>query len=74
MTIPLSVLQCLEAVRSDDQFNMMARESVIQEMMDRADTWDEAEDYREAALWLYDNKPRYMEALNAMGAARKAGP
>ncbi len=65
--IPEDVLVALEQVRSSGVTNMMARQVVIQEMLNAPD--DDAA-AREASLWLYDNPDRYMEALTAMGERR----
>ena len=73
--IPEAVLQGLEEVREEGAFNMLARDDIIRDMMGRADDGgyplgiEEAE-YRQGISWLVDNKPRYMEALIAMGHRR----
>ena len=59
--IPEVVLEELEEVRASGATNMFARDTVISLVMEV-----------EAADWLLDNKDRYMEALNAMGARRSA--
>ena len=74
-TIPEAVLIGLEEVRADGEFNMLAYNSIIRDMLDRADTGGgpigmEEGEYRGAICWLLDNKDRYMEALEAMGARR----
>ena len=59
--IPEEVLVTLEEIRSSGVTNMMARNTVILY----------ANDYSiDAATWLEDNKPRYMEALTTMGERR----
>ena len=68
-TGPVSVLEWLEEARADGSFNMLARESVIRFIMELGDCETDPTIY-EAVTWLDDNKPRYMEALNAMGARR----
>ena len=65
--IPEAVLVALEGVRASRVTNMLAREIVIQEILN-ADDDDELA--REASIWLYDNSPRYMEALTAMAERR----
>lgn len=61
--IPEDVLEALEEVRASGQTNMLDREYVI--LL--------ANDYSiDAATWIEDNKPRYMEALKAMGERRSA--
>ena len=62
--IPEEVLEALEKVRSSGVTNMMDRPVVIREAVDYSVG---------AAIWLEDNKPRYMEALTAMGARRGKG-
>lgn len=74
--IPEAVLDGLEEVRADGQYNMLDYNGVVREMLGRADAgeWpvgiDEGE-YRRGISWLVDNDARYMEALKAMGKRRK---
>jgi hypothetical protein len=68
--IPESVLTTLEDVRAGGETNMMARDTVIAIILRDADEAMDEAAYREAAMWLYDNKGRYMEALRAMGERR----
>lgn len=73
--IPDAVLQGLEEVRADGEHNMLERNSIIRDMLQRADTGGsplglQEGEYRKAILWLVDNESRYMEALKAMGARR----
>ena len=69
--IPEAVLEVLEVVRSGGETNMMARDAVIL-LADEIEylTDGTAETGMEAVAWLIANKPRYMEALNTMGARR----
>lgn len=62
-TIPEEVLAALETVRASGATNMYDRNAVI------FLAGNEHEAYL-AADWLEQNKPRYMEALKAMGARR----
>jgi len=68
--IPEAVLTILEAVRSEGSFNMLEKDNVIRRALEME---DEQESYTGAALWLYDNPDRYMEALMAMGERRHHG-
>jgi hypothetical protein len=73
--IPEAVLLGLEEVRQEGAFNMLERDSVIRDMLARADDGGypldiEEVDYRKGISWLVDNKDRYMEALTAMGKRR----
>lgn len=61
-SIPEDVIEALAEVRECGETNMLDRNYVIKLV------WEF--DYVEAAAWLMDNKKRYMEALNAMGASR----
>lgn len=63
--IPDEVLEALEIVRASGATNMYDRNAVI------FLAGNEHEAYV-AADWLEHNKPRYMEALEAMGARRTA--
>lgn len=65
--IPEFVLIALEDVRESGVTNMLARETVINEMLDAE---EDDEDARDASLWLEEHDDRYMEALKAMGARR----
>ncbi len=67
--IPDSVMAALEIVRSGGETNMMDRNAVIfyVDQIEDLDTGSTAE----AVVWLNDNKPRYMEALIAMGKQRQ---
>ena len=57
--IPEIVLEELEIVRASGATNMLDRGYVL-ELLDSDVAFD----------WLSDNKPRYMEALTAMGKLR----
>jgi len=59
-TIPQIVIEGLAEVRASGLTNMFDRGTVIEIL----EMWGEDE----AAEWLKANKPRYMDALNAMGA------
>ncbi len=61
--IPTVVLDTLEAVRQDGDTNMLARDAVMELAWILNCPVD-------AIDWLYDNEPRYMEALQLMGARR----
>lgn len=62
--IPEHVLDALEVVRASGATNMFARDAVLA-------LCSENEDF-DAFMWLYDNPNRYVEALKAMGARRRA--
>ena len=57
--IPQSVINALAIVRESGLINMFDRNGVI--------TLIVGDDDYEAADWLLENKPRYMEALMEMG-------
>lgn len=73
--IPETVLQGLKEVRFDGEHNMLEWNSVIRDMLERADNGGypigvQESEYHAAILWLLDNEDRYMEALKEMGARR----
>lgn len=56
--VPMDVIEALAEVRENGHYNMFDRTNVTREAM---------EIDPDAGMWLYDNKDRYMDALNAMG-------
>ena len=68
--VPEAVLKALEQIRAEGHWNMLAYNSIVREMIELADSGDDLANWRAAASWLIDNKTRYMEALNQMGALR----
>jgi hypothetical protein len=59
--IPQNVIRALAQVRESGAYNMFSRKEVINMIALDLEDWDAAE-------WLTDNKDRYMDALNEMGA------
>jgi hypothetical protein len=57
--IPQEVIDALAAVRESGVTNMFDRQAVIH--------WCNLSDRYVAVTWLYGNRNRYIEALNAMG-------
>lgn len=66
--IPEEVIQILAEIREEGKYNMMDYTAVVGEALGIAVFMKGS---REAAIWLMENKERYVEALKEMGERRR---